>query len=164
MAPNAERRFEVMGTNAHIVVVGPDPEGANALAALAEQLTRRLERRWSRFDPQSEVSALNRSNGEPVDVSPETFELVAKSVLANALTEGRFDPTLLPAIKALGYDRTFDEVTDSHGPEALARRPRSSIRTNRSSMVSSPTNRGRPRPDRRAPVSTARLISRSANS
>ena len=66
----AERRFRAMGTDAHVVVHG-DP----LLAELAEAEIERLERRWSRFRPDSEVSEVNRLAGEWVRVSPETIEL-----------------------------------------------------------------------------------------
>ncbi len=102
-----------MGADGHVVVVGPSLDMAQQLAELAQVQTARLERRWSRFDPSSDVSALNRSRNVPVPVAPETFDLVAKSLAANALTNGRFDPTLLPTLEAWGYDQTFDEVADS---------------------------------------------------
>ena len=108
-----------MGTSGHVVVVGPDAGRAEELVTLAERLSRQLEAQWSRFDPASEVSALNQSNGQPIQLSPETFDLVAKSLAANALTNGRFDPTLLPTLEALGYDRTFSAIVDSDAPLAV---------------------------------------------
>jgi len=53
-----------MGSYAHVVVVGPEH-----LADRAEQRVAELERRWTRFDARSEVSALNRHAGAPVLVS-----------------------------------------------------------------------------------------------
>ncbi len=96
-----------MGTSAHVVVVGGDE------ARLIDAARRRLddlERRWSRFLPGSEISRLNRRPDRPVVVSPDTFGLVARSVDAWHATGGRFDPTVLPAMLAAGYDRDFAEV------------------------------------------------------
>ena len=42
-----------MGSDAHVVVVGPEH-----LAEHAERRVAELERRWTRFDARSEVSAL----------------------------------------------------------------------------------------------------------
>jgi FAD:protein FMN transferase len=97
-----------MGTEAELLAVDPPGEAlAHAGARLAA-----LEARWSRFRPDSEVSALNRAGGRPVVVSPETFTLVALAVLGWRVTGGRFDPTVLDALEAAGYDRTFEQVQD----------------------------------------------------
>jgi thiamine biosynthesis lipoprotein len=104
----AERRFRAMGSDAHVVVVGPEHLAARGEARIVE-----LERRWSRFDERSEVSALNRYAGDPVVVSAETLELVERSLDAWRLTRGWFDPTLLGAVVRAGYDRPFDEIEEA---------------------------------------------------
>src|SRR6476620_9217437 len=104
----AERRFRAMGSDAHVVVVGPERLADRAEARIAD-----LERRWSRFDERSEVSALNRHAGDPVVVSTETVELVERALDAWRLTHGWFDPTVLGALERAGYDRTFDEVSET---------------------------------------------------
>ncbi|MFN8018138.1 MAG: FAD:protein FMN transferase [Acidimicrobiales bacterium] len=101
----AERRFRAMGTDVHVIVHG-DPD----LAALAEAEVLRLERRWSRFLDDSEVSELNRRAGEWVDVSPDTILLVERAILAANATDGRFDPTVLGDVLRAGYDRSFEQV------------------------------------------------------
>jgi thiamine biosynthesis lipoprotein len=97
-----------MGSDAHVVVVGPEQLADRAQARIAD-----LERRWSRFDERSEVSALNRHAGAPVVVSTETVELVERALDAWRLTHGWFDPTVLGALERAGYDRTFDEMGDT---------------------------------------------------
>ncbi len=104
-----------MGTTAHIVVVG---DQARALADHAVERLETLERRWSRFLPSSEVSRMNASAGEHVLVSRETLQLVRCAVDGWTATAGRFDPSILPALRALGYDRDFDDV----GPNAASLR------------------------------------------
>ncbi|HTD50339.1 MAG TPA: FAD:protein FMN transferase [Acidimicrobiia bacterium] len=106
----AERRFHAMGADAQVIVVG----GPASLAREAEHRIADLERRWSRFDECSEVSALTRHSGSPVVVSPETRELVERAVMAWTMTGGLFDPTLLGALVRAGYDRSFEEL----GPPA----------------------------------------------
>lgn len=99
-------RFRTMGTRAEVHVVdGPPQLVGRARARLAE-----LEARWSRFLPSSEVSALNRGAGTPVPVSDDTLLLVERAVAAARATDGRYDPTVGAALRALGYDRTFVEV------------------------------------------------------
>ena len=94
-----------MGTSVHVVVHG-DPD----LADQAKREIERLEQLWSRFLPDSEISQLNDAAGGWVSVSPETVELVERAVLAHAVTGGRYDPTVLAALQANGYDRTFDAI------------------------------------------------------
>jgi thiamine biosynthesis lipoprotein len=104
----AERRFRAMGSDAHVIVVGPA-----ALADRAEARVADLERRWTRFDEHSEISALNRHAGAPVAVSAETVELVERALDAWRLTHGWFDPTVLGALERAGYDRSFDDIAAS---------------------------------------------------
>lgn len=103
-----ERHLRAMGTEVHLLTVG-------APAATVESLERRLhqlETRWSRFIDSSEVSRLNRQPELFHLVSDDTAELVQRSVQAWDLTDGSFDPTVLDAVAAAGYDRSFDEIAD----------------------------------------------------
>jgi thiamine biosynthesis lipoprotein len=103
----AEQRFAVMGTTAHVLVVGDDA-GDHVDAARASLDA--LERKWSRFLPSSEISRMNALSGEHVVVSPETVLLVQCAVEGWRRSGGWFDPTVLPALRALGYDRDFARV------------------------------------------------------
>ncbi len=101
----SETRFDVMSTEAHVLVVG----GTAELVEVARDRILELERRWTRFAP-SEVTSLNDHPGEPVDVSWETLRLVEASVTAWQTTDGRFDPSILPSLVASGYERSLDEI------------------------------------------------------
>ena len=69
-----------------------------------------FDKSCNRFRCDSEISRLNRRPGETVTIS-ETLELaIAASLRAARATDGLCDPTVLPALLALGYDRDFDEV------------------------------------------------------
>jgi thiamine biosynthesis lipoprotein len=107
--------FRAMGTDAHLIVVG----GSSGLLGRARARIEDLESRWSRFLPDSELSRLNAVAGGPVIVAPVTFALVARAVDGWRLTEGRFDPTVLPALVAAGYDRSFETV-ERDAPESAA--------------------------------------------
>jgi thiamine biosynthesis lipoprotein len=99
-------RVPAMGTQVELLAVDA-PSGA--LTAARGRLAD-LEARWSRFRPDSEISTLNRAAGRPVAVSPETLTLLALAVLGWQATGGRFDPTVLDALEAAGYDRSFDQL------------------------------------------------------
>jgi thiamine biosynthesis lipoprotein len=104
-----------MGSDAHFVVVTDGARDGDELLAAAWARVEQLEARWSRFRPDSEVSALNRHAGTPVTVSRETIALVRHAVAAWELTGGRFDPTVGAALVAHGYDRDFDALASAGG-------------------------------------------------
>jgi FAD:protein FMN transferase len=101
--------FRAMGSDAHVVVVGDDED---SLLATARGRVDDLEQRWSRFLPDSEVSALNRAAGTSVAVSDETIELVRRAVDAEQLSGGSFNATVLGDMLRAGYDRSFDQLRD----------------------------------------------------
>jgi FAD:protein FMN transferase len=73
----------------------------------------------NRFRADSEISRLNEHQGETVAVS-ETLELALAAALRSAqMTDGLCDPTVLPALLALGYDRDYDDVV-RRGATSLA--------------------------------------------
>ncbi len=106
-----------MGTDAVLVAVGDPALTGPALVAAVDRVAG-LEARWSRFLPDSDVSRLRRADGRPVEVTPETAALVAAAVDAWRMTEGRFDPTVLPALERLGYDRSFERIADGADGDA----------------------------------------------
>lgn len=99
-----------MGTRA---VVRVDPDRGDLLD-LAERRLRDLERRWSRFLPDSEISRLNA--GEPVELSAPTRQLLDLAITAKELTGGLFDTRVGAALVAAGYDRSFEGLEADRGP------------------------------------------------
>lgn len=99
-----------------MLVDGDGPDPGRLLGELG-----RLERRWSRFRSDSEISRLGAAAGRPTVVSGETALLVSLAVHASRRTDGRFDPTVLPSMISNGYDRDLDLLdgvvaTTSTGP------------------------------------------------
>jgi thiamine biosynthesis lipoprotein len=90
-----------------LVVVDGEAEQLEHARARIED----LELRWSRFLPDTELDRLNREagSGAPIALSAVTFDLVVSAIDAWRETDGIFDPTVLPALVAAGYDRSFDE-------------------------------------------------------
>ncbi len=107
--------FLAMGTDVDVLLDAPfDPAAAAALEGVEREFDR-LERIFSRFLPDSELTRLNEA-GE-IDAGEELREVVALALAAREQTGGRFDPTVHDALVAAGYDRTFDDL-DGHGGEA----------------------------------------------
>jgi thiamine biosynthesis lipoprotein len=107
-----EARWRAMGSDAHVLVV----DGAPALLRRARERIEELEARWSRFRPDSELCRLNRAAGRPVMCSDETYLAVATAVDGWHRTDGAFDPTVLEAVLATGYQRDFASSTPGPRP------------------------------------------------
>ncbi len=88
-----------MGTILEITLYARD--GARGREALEElfALAARLDAVMSRYDPQSDLSKLNRSAGQgPVSVDPELARILEASVAYSRLTGGAFDVTVGPLV------------------------------------------------------------------
>jgi thiamine biosynthesis lipoprotein len=75
-----------------------------------QRMFQKAENCLTRFDPTSELCKLNRSSGRPSRVSPLLFDVVETAMWASSATDGLFDPTLLQLMKAIGYDRSFEQI------------------------------------------------------
>lgn len=98
-------RFRALGTEA--LVYSP------AAIPLRRRLMERIEEyegRFSRFRPESEVFLLSSRSGRAVPVSAELFDLLTRAMAFWRETSGMFDPLILPALEAVGYDRSFEQV------------------------------------------------------
>jgi thiamine biosynthesis lipoprotein len=101
---SAAATWRAMGTRASVQIVG----GSEGDLIDARMLLDDLERRWTRFRADSELATINAAAGRFVIVSPPTALVVHDAVAWWEVTQGRFDPTVLPALRAAGYVRTFD--------------------------------------------------------
>ncbi|WP_448591753.1 FAD:protein FMN transferase [Thermoflexus hugenholtzii] len=101
--------FRAMGCQMKAMV---DSESIHAAGALREvpRWFAAWERCLSRFREDSELSVLNRSDGRWMRVSPTMWEVLRAALLAVQLSEGLVVPTVLPALEAAGYDRSFEQV------------------------------------------------------
>jgi thiamine biosynthesis lipoprotein len=105
------RHLRAMNTNFHLTVRVDDGavEAERALEASAAWLGE-IERTCSRFLPESELCALNASAGQLFAASVDLYAVIARAMEMAAHTDGLFDPTILPALLAAGYSRSFDEI------------------------------------------------------
>jgi FAD:protein FMN transferase len=104
--------FAAMGTTCEVAVAagrGDERRARQALAAARAEVET-CESVLTRFDPGSDLSLLNARSGEWVAVDERVCGLLQSALHARSVTGGKFDPTILPALVALGYDRTFEEL------------------------------------------------------
>ncbi|HEY1330761.1 MAG TPA: FAD:protein FMN transferase [Actinomycetota bacterium] len=114
-SPARRHAFRSMGTDVTLLgAVDPGSHAADGTFAGAarkvERVFARMDGRFTRFTHASELSGVNARAGTPTRVSRAFAEVLRLSLEAAARTEGLFDPTILPALLAVGYDRDFDEV------------------------------------------------------
>ena len=88
-----------------------------ALGSAREEVAA-CERELSRFDPTSDLSRLNTAGGRWTPVGPRLLETLGLALRAREDTGGRFDPTVLPALAAAGYDRSFELLAERPAEEA----------------------------------------------
>ena len=99
-----------MGTDVELLLDSDSDAGTREALQTAEDEIRRLEGLLSRFDPDSELSQLNRAGAAVA--GPELAEVTGLALQGRESTGGRFDPTVHDAVVAAGYDRSFDQMPD----------------------------------------------------
>lgn len=102
--------FRAMGGSVDLWLDVDDAAQAEAAFGQAEALFQDVEGALSRFDPGSELSRLNARAGERVPVSRVLWNVLEKALAYARRTGGLFDPTLQRALRAAGYDETFERV------------------------------------------------------
>jgi FAD:protein FMN transferase len=100
-----------------VVVAGADDRSAEAIRRLFAD----RDRAFSRFRPESELNAVNRTAGRPTVVSATFAGMLRRALAIAAETGGLVDPTVGGALEALGYSRDFALIDDDPAP---ARPPR----------------------------------------
>ena len=86
-------RRQLLGTEITITVADDSQPHVAERVGQAFAEMQRLERLMSRFDPASQVSLINRSNG-PVTVAPELLAVLQQARVLSARTQGLFNPLL----------------------------------------------------------------------
>ncbi len=109
-------RWRALGTTASVFVAEP-----GAIVGARELLEAELDRidvACSRFRSDSELTRVNEAGGEPVEVGDLLIEAIEVALRVARATDGAVDPTVGRAIRNLGYDRDFDELSSDGAPPA----------------------------------------------
>ncbi len=106
--------WHALGTTCALTLAATSVAGARvrcaAALATAEAFVHGAEQRFSRFIPTSELCQLNAAAGDWFTASDDLYDLVAAALSWSRTTKGLFDPTILPALRQSGYDRSFAEI------------------------------------------------------
>jgi FAD:protein FMN transferase len=103
------RSIEFRAMNTAIMLAAEGDLAIEGMQA-AKSFLDESEQRFSRFLPASELTELNRSAGEWIVVSKELMEMLQLSLKYHDETHAIFDPTILPDLKRVGYDRSMDDI------------------------------------------------------
>src|SRR5437762_12126605 len=106
---NYSVQFKAMGSHIQAWLTADSVDEAQILTQLPTWFEE-WEAALSRFRPTSELSRLNAQAGEWVIVSPVLFQNIADARDAAEMTDGVFNPLILNALEAAGYDRSFEEM------------------------------------------------------
>ena len=87
--------FAAMGTRCEVRIYAPDRASAGMAFAAALAEVERIERKYSRYDPGSFVSEINRvgAAGGSIQLDEETAALIDHAVVCHAKSGGLFDIT-----------------------------------------------------------------------
>lgn len=93
-----QKRY-AMGTVFEIVVYGDDLQQADDAARAALDEVVRLDGVMSNYQPESELSRMNRTaHFRPVRISRELYEVIEQSLLYSRLSQGQFDISVGPVV------------------------------------------------------------------
>jgi thiamine biosynthesis lipoprotein len=105
--------FRAMGCKMTAWLETADSEAAAASLTRVEAMFAENEQALSRFRSDSELSQLNAHGGQWVFVSDLLWDVLTLGLRMAAITNGRFDPTILRALEQYGYTVTFEQMARS---------------------------------------------------
>jgi thiamine biosynthesis lipoprotein len=112
--------FRAMGCQMMAAVASESPEAQQALQRVPGWFET-WEQVLSRFRADSELSYVNRSNGEWISVSRTLWDVLQLGLAAAEQSDGLVNPTMLQALETAGYDRSFELVQTSFATISLGR-------------------------------------------
>ena len=121
----AKTDFRAMNTDIYAWLYSP-AENSQAILYDVAVMFQAMDNRLSRFQPDSELSALNRS-GKPFVASHTLFAVLEAASWAAEVSGGIFEPAILPALERAGYDRTFERVAKAGPAWSIDQCPRSMV-------------------------------------
>lgn len=112
--------FWAMNTTVEILGVGVSEVEVATQVERAREFAVGWERIFSRFLPGSTLQAVNAAGGVCVEVEPVFLDVLQRAQDATVASGGRFNPAMLPALEAAGYDRSFEQVVSLARTEPVA--------------------------------------------
>lgn len=128
--------FHAMGTECVVAVTTRRADLARASRALAaaRREVEQCENVLSRFRQDSDLSRLNDAGGEWLAVDRRLIHALRLALRMREATGLRFDPTILPALDAAGYDRSFEQLEPRPAGAAAGWHPNATVQIDADSL------------------------------
>ncbi|MDO8529177.1 MAG: FAD:protein FMN transferase [bacterium] len=119
--------FKALGTDINLTLIldnGEELEAAKKISEELRQFYKEKELVFSRFNPDSELSKLNRNLNQFQKASFDIINLAKSSLYFHKKTKGYFDPRILETLENIGYGKTFKDSDfiinkESKNPKSL---------------------------------------------
>jgi FAD:protein FMN transferase len=118
----SSHHFYAMGSHMTAWLDLADQSLADQTLQQVAALFQAAETRLTRFTKSSELAQVNAQSGQWTPVSNVLWRLVVRSLQLAKATDGYFDPTVLNAVEATGYDRDFAQLAQQTQPTNGAHR------------------------------------------
>ncbi|HRI36277.1 MAG TPA: FAD:protein FMN transferase [bacterium] len=113
-----DRTEAIIGTHIRIAVNSNDPKAASAVEAAFDEV-RTIERRFSRFIDNNELSQLNASIGQWVRVAPDLHAILRYGKELENLTDGAFSLGVKGILESWGYNIRYELAREYARTEAV---------------------------------------------
>lgn len=107
---NFRQRRYVLGSLAELKLAATQEKNASAIFDRIWQLITGFDYKFTRFHADSELSQFNARAGEEVTVSPAFHAMLGACRHYAGLTEGLFNPFILPALQSAGYKGSWPNI------------------------------------------------------
>lgn len=110
------KKAPLMGSFFEFILVAPEDEAAETWALIEGCIAeaKRIETLLSEWIPNSDISKINQAAGKnAVQVQPEVYDLLKRSIAISTLTQGAFDITFLAYYDYWKFDQTQTFPFDS---------------------------------------------------
>jgi thiamine biosynthesis lipoprotein len=107
--PALTASFAAFGSTISLIGVGVSLQEFREGVEMARRLGDDWDQQFSRFRPDSLLSRVN-SGLTPVEVTADFLRMLDEAIAGARQSAGRFDPAVLPAVKAAGYREDFDQL------------------------------------------------------
>ncbi len=110
--------FEALGTTVWIDAIADPPAAERAV----REVLGAVDLACSRFRSDSELSLLNASPGQRITIGPMLSTALGTALDAARRTDGIVDPTVGEAVRAIGYDDSFERLPTDRPPTVRVER------------------------------------------
>jgi FAD:protein FMN transferase len=108
--PSIHSEFKALGTDINIQILNDskdDKKRAKKIIAGIKTLYKEKQKIFDRFDPESEITSLNKNLGLFQNASADMLYLAERALYYNKISGGLYDPRIIGILEKIGYDSDF---------------------------------------------------------